>query len=47
MKARDLIVKMNSVSTGIIAHALNLPLQALDAMRLIRHTLSDSPHSLS
>lgn len=38
---------MNSVSAGVISHALNLPLQTLNAMRLIRNTLPESPHSLS
>lgn len=47
MKACDLVVKMNSVSTGVISHAFNLPLQTLNAMRLIHHALPESPHSLS
>lgn len=47
MKARDFVVKMNSVSTRIITHPLNLALQPLDAMRLIRNTLPECTHSLS
>ena len=47
MKARYLVIKMSSVSARVISHALNLPLQTLNAMRLIRYALSESPHSLS
>lgn len=47
MKARYLVVKVGSVSARVISYALNLRLQAPDAMRLIRHALSESPHSLS
>ena len=47
MKARYLVIKMSSVSARVIPDALNLPLQALDTVRLIRNTLPESPHSLS
>lgn len=46
MKAGDLVVKMNSVSTGVISHALNLRLQALNAMRLIHNALPESHNDL-
>lgn len=46
MKAGYLVVKMSSVSARVIPDALNLPLQALDAVRLIHNTLPESPDSL-
>ena len=46
MKVRYLIVKVSSVSARIIPDALNLPLQALDAVRLIHNTLPESPNGL-
>lgn len=46
MKAGYLVVKMSSVSARVIPDALNLPLQALDAVRLIHNALPESPNSL-
>lgn len=46
MKVRYLVVKMSSVSARVIPDALNLPLQALDAVRLIHNALPECPNSL-
>ncbi len=47
MKVRYFVVKVSSVSTSVIPHALNLPLQALEPARLITHAIPKSPHNLS
>ena len=46
MKAGYLVIKMSSVSTRVIPDSLDLPLQALDAVRLIRNTLTECSNSL-
>ena len=38
---------MSSVSTGVIPHALNLPLQTLKPVRLLTNTIPECPHNLS
>lgn len=47
MKVRYLVVKVSSVSTGIIPDTLNLSLQALEPVRLLTHAIPESPHNLS
>ena len=47
MKAGYLVVKMSSVSTGIIPHTLNLPLKPLKPVRLPTNTIPECPHNLS
>lgn len=47
MKVRYFVVKMSPVSTSIIPHALNLPLQALKPARLVTHAIPKSPYNLS
>ena len=47
MQAGHLVVKMSSVSTGVIPHALNLPLQTLKPVRLLTNTIPECPHNLS
>lgn len=46
MKVRYLVVKMSSVSARVISDALNLPFQALDAVRLIHNALPESSNGL-
>lgn len=47
MQAGYLVVKMCSVGTGVIPHALNLPLQTLKPVRLLTNTIPECPHNLS
>lgn len=47
MQAGYLVVKMSSVSTGIIPDSLNLPLQAMEPMRLLANAILERPHNLS
>ena len=47
MQAGYLVVKMSSVSTGVIPDPLNLPLQTLKPVRLLTNTIPESPHNLS
>ena len=46
MKARHLRVEVSPVSPGVIADALNLPFEPLNAARLIGNTLPERPHSV-
>ena len=47
MQAGYLVVKMSSVSAGIIPDALNLPLQTLKPMGLLTNTIPERPYNLS
>lgn len=47
MQAGHLVVKMSSVSTGVIPDPLNLPLQALKPVRLLTNTVPECPYNLS
>ena len=47
MQAGYLVVKMSSVSAGIIPDPLNLLLQALEPARLVAHAIPECPHHLS
>lgn len=47
MQAGYLVVKMSSISAGIIPHALNLPLQTMKPVRLLTHAIPERPHNLS
>ena len=47
MQAGHLVVKMSPVSTGVIPHALNLPLKPLKPVRLLTHAIPERPHNLS
>ena len=47
MQAGYLVVKMSSVSTGVIPDTLNLPLQPLKPVRLLTNTVPECPHNLS
>ena len=46
MKVGYLVVQMSAVGARVISDALNLPLQALEPVRLIHNTLPESPNSL-
>jgi hypothetical protein len=46
MQAGHLVVKMSSVSAGIIPDTLNLPLQTLKPMGLLTNTIPECPNSL-
>lgn len=47
MKVGHFVVKVSSVSAYIIPHALNLPLQAMEPVRLLTNTIPECPHNLS
>lgn len=47
MQAGYLVVKMSSVSAGIIPDPLNLPLQTLKPVGLLTNTVPECPHNLS
>lgn len=47
MKAGYLVVKVNSVSARVIPDSLNLPLQAMEPMRLLANAILERPHNLS
>lgn len=47
MKAGYLVVKMSSVSAGIIPDPLNLPLQTMKPVGLLTNTVPECPHNLS
>ena len=47
MQAGHLVVKMSSVSAGIIPDPLNLPLQTLEPMGLLANAIPECPHNLS
>lgn len=47
MQAGYLVVKMSSVSAGIIPDPLNLPLQTLKPMGLLTNAIPECPHNLS
>lgn len=47
MQAGYLVVKMSSVSAGIIPDPLNLPLQTLKPVGLLTDTVPECPHNLS
>lgn len=47
MQAGYLVVKMSSVSAGIIPDPLNLPLQTLKPVGLLTNIVSECPHNLS
>ena len=43
----DLIIRVNPIGPGIIADTLNLPLEPLNAARLIGNTLPERAHGVS
>lgn len=47
MKAGHLRVEVSPVSPGVVADTLNLPLEPLNAARLIGNTLPERPHGVS
>lgn len=47
MQAGYLVVKMSSVSAGIIPDPLNLPLQTLKPVGLLTNAIPECPHNLS
>ena len=47
MQAGYLVVKMSSVSAGIIPDSLNLPLKPPKPVGLLTNTVPERPHNLS